>query len=327
VGNDAAMTPNPPSPPCSPLVSAELPLHILAARQGGIVTREQALASGLTPRRIRTMVQRGDWASPFRGLFHVEGPSTDGALPLLARLWAGHLRAGPQSVVGLGSAARVLGLQGLPEGLEAADLVLPPGRARRRAPGLHLHYWPLGAGELTRLGRLPLTDPVRTLADTLLHLPQGADRARGLALLDSALHRRLIAPADLPSVERAIRGRPGAAAMTRLLPLADGRAGSPLESHIRLLCLDADLPPDHLQYRIRDAGGRCRAIVDLAWTRGLARPLFVEADDDSSPDRRVQNQVERLTDARLLRYTWPDVQEAEGRRVTEELRATLHSCR
>jgi hypothetical protein len=325
VGNDAAMTPN------LPLVSAELPLHILAARQGGIVTGEQALASGLTPRRIRTLVQRGDWSTPFRGLFHAEGPSADGALPLLARVWAGHLRAGPHSVVGLGSAARLLGLQGLPEAgeqpePEPAELVLPPGRARRRAPGLNLHYWPLGAEEVTRLGRLPLTDPVRTLADTLLHLPPDGGRARGLSLLDSALHRRLIGPAELPSVERVIRGRPGAVVMTRLLPLADGRAASPLQSRLRLLCLDAGLPPDHLQYRVRDGGGRCRAIVGLAWTTGLARPLFVAADDDG-PDRRVQNQLERLTDARLLRYARSDLAEAGGRRVAEEIRATLRACR
>lgn len=315
----------------------ELPLRVLAARQGGIVTLEQALGSGLTPRRIRTLVEHGDWARPYRGLFHAEA-AAEGGLPLLARLWAAHLRAGPESVVGSGSAARALGIQGLPERMEAAELVLPPGRARRSAQGLRLHYWPLAAAESTRLGRLPLTTPARTLADTLLQLPgQGGSEhsMQGLSVLDSALRMRLVSPAELASVARTVRGRPGASAALRLLPLADGRSASPAASRIRMLCLDAGLPPDQLAHRVRDRAGRCRATVDLAWTEGLSRPLFVQVDglgpataaDEILRERRDRNRLERLTDARVLRYGWADTVAGAGGPMLQEIRETLGACR
>lgn len=306
---------------------AGLPLHILAARQGGIVTREQALAAGLTPRRIRTLVGRDHWQHPHRGLFHTGGPEPDGALPLLAALWAAHLRAGPRSVVGLDSAARALGVRGLPDRSGPVQLVLPAsGQARRPTAGLRLHYWPLRAEETTRLGRLPLTTPVRTLTDTLLHLPD-ADPALGLAILDSALHRRLLTPAELPALAAAAFGRPGAPALRRLLPLADGRAAGPLESRLRRLCLDAGLPPDHLAHPVGD--GR---VVALAWTRDLARPLFVDTETDGDSDigsgqRRGRcNEPALPTDAGVLRYTWSDVLDRGGRRVVEEIRTALGRC-
>ena len=50
------------------------------------------------------------------------------------------------------------------------------------------------------------------------------DRGTGLSLLDSALHNRQIAAADLPTVSELAAGRRGASTVRELVAYADGRA-------------------------------------------------------------------------------------------------------
>jgi very-short-patch-repair endonuclease len=57
----------------------------------------------------------------------------------------------------------------------------------------------------------------------------------------------------------------GSARARRVCALADGLAGSPQETRLRLLLHRSALPAPTAQYRVRDDGGRVVARVDFAW--------------------------------------------------------------
>ncbi|MFC1418299.1 type IV toxin-antitoxin system AbiEi family antitoxin domain-containing protein [Streptacidiphilus cavernicola] len=295
---------------------ARTALAALARRQGGVILRRQAQEAGLTREQVRTLVQRGRWQALHQGVYLTSGFDPGGPPPLLARLWAAHLRCGPTSVIGLGSAARVLRLAGLPPELPYVDLLIPRSRHPRPDLRLRLHVAALTPGEVVRLRGLPVTSPARTLADLLLRIPE--DQALGL--LDSALHQGVLT--DLGEVDRAVRYRPGADRARRLLPLADGRAESALESAARLDCIRGGVPPDDLQYRLLDARGRQLARADLCWRRGLRHPLLGDADDTPGPPRGPRPPPGGCS---RLRFSWADAQQPG--RVAARVRAALEQLR
>ena len=94
-------------PPGRPLVS----------RPGGVITRRQALATGLPATTVESWVQRGRWTRLARGIYATSGgpPSRE------ALLWAALLRAGPGAVLShqtaaeraeIGAALSILGAEG-----------------------------------------------------------------------------------------------------------------------------------------------------------------------------------------------------------------------
>jgi hypothetical protein len=97
-----------------------------------------------------------------------------------------------------------------------------------------------------------------------------------------------------------------------VLPWADERAQTPLETRVRLACIDGAVAPDELQYAVRDKRGRIVGFGDLAWLK-RARPLIGEADGrtpHSAPaallyDRRRSNEFV-LSYCDIVRFTWAD---------------------
>jgi very-short-patch-repair endonuclease len=130
-------------------------------------------------------------------------------------------------------------------------------------------------------------------------------------MLDALLHAQLIGADDIAAIGACLgRRRRGRACRSRLA-LADGRSESPLETRLRLLLHDAGIPPETLQFVVRDAVGYPLARIDLAWP---SRLLDVEADGagpHSDPealfrDRERQNELIGLGWT-VLRFTWADV--------------------
>jgi very-short-patch-repair endonuclease len=113
------------------------------------------------------------------------------------------------------------------------------------------------AGVLTPAALLAVTDQ-------MLHL--WTDRAELQVMLDAH-------PA----------GRGGARAR-RVLPEADPRAESPMESVLRWLLHEAGLPAPVLQLEVRNGEGSFLGRVDLAWPD---RKVIVEFDGDVHRDRKV----------------------------------------
>lgn len=150
------------------------------------------------------------------------------------------------------------------------------------------------------------TTALRTVADVILR----ADRYVAVSVLDSALNRELITTDELALIPALIRGRRGAVAARGYLGEADGRAQSPLETRVRLRCVDGRVRPDALQYVVRDDDGYLLGVGDLAWLRAR---IIGEADgkgphslpDAIFADRRRQNRIANAGWI-ILRFTWAD---------------------
>lgn len=279
-------------------------LRELAWQYDGVVTRERATSAGVSGQVWRRLVNAGKVHEIARGVGHVDADRC--VLSSRGLLRAGLAAYGERAVAVLHSAARMHGMRGVPH--EACAHVATPDTASRRGgPGIVAYRRRLRADETVTVDGLPVTTPVRTLADLVPRLSP----EEGLAVLDSALHLGLVEEADLAGIERASAGRPGAGRVRPLLAIADGRAESPLESRVRLDCVRGGVAPDELQHEVALPGGG-RARVDLAWLTGL-RPVFAEADGvdvHSRPDALFRDRARAnelaLVGALVLRFTWHD---------------------
>ena len=233
-------------------------------------------------------------------------PATDVTGTRRAAIRAAVLSLGPHAVAVYDTAADLHGLAGLRRD-ETIHVSVPGNLAKTRADDrVRVHQLSLPDAAICRANGIPVTTPLQTAA----HVICRAERFAAVSVLDSALNKGLLEPADLDAVLGLIGRRRGAVLARRYLAEADGRAGSPLETRMRLRCSDGGVPPDDLQHQVRDGSGDLLATVDAAWT--WAR-VAAEADGHvphSTPtalfeDRRRQN---RLVNAgwTVLRFTWID---------------------
>lgn len=283
------------------------PLIRIAARQDGMVTARQALDAGFSRDQIRQFCRAGRWTRLMPGCFLIDGRAGP-AFPRRARIRAAVTSLGVGAFAVLDTAAELHGIAGVRRNrtIHVSVPVNQPRPQRHSTATLLVHQFTVRPDELDDVAGIPATDPIRTLADVVLR----ADRYSAVSALDSALFQGLVRASDLSLIERSISGRRGAVASRRYLAEADGRAQSPLETRVRLRCVDGKVPPDDLQIEIRDSDGYLLGIGDLGW-----RTVRVIAEADgrgphSGPaavfaDRRRQN---RLVNAgwTVLRFTWED---------------------
>jgi hypothetical protein len=275
----------------------------IAAGQDGVVTARQCLAAGMRWNEINQRCRIGAWRGVYRGVYFVHG---DQPPPIRARIRAGLLTAGPAATSVLTSAAELHGLPYLPED-PAVHVSVPGVLNRADQPRLLVHQLTIDESHRTMVDGMWTTSVVRTVADLILRL----GRHDAVAMIDGALRLQRISTDDLLLVAGMIRGRRGARAARQRLAEADGRSGSPLETRIRLVCVDGGLVPEELQYVVMDHSGHVLAVGDLAWP---SRRLIVEADGrlvHATPealyhDRRRQNELV-ARGWTVLRFTWADL--------------------
>jgi hypothetical protein len=304
----------------------EIRLRAWAAAHDGVVSAADVRRFGFTPDDIRVRLRRGEWRSLLDGVYLVDADLYADGVPLPTRARAA-LLAHPDGVLGLRTAARLLGIEGAGSG-DTVELILPPERprvqpgARRRsaaprAPAgpaapeleLRLHWFAVAPGDVVSLHGLRVTAARRTVADILLSV----DRLTGLAVVDSALYRGVLRTEGLGEVEALMAGRRGVIAAREILALADGRAESPLESRVRLRAIDGGVPPDDVQHPVVDRWGTTVGVGDLMWRRRSGRLLIAEADGaapHSTPtavfrDRHRGNDL-TASQADTVRFTWAD---------------------
>ncbi|HET9519193.1 MAG TPA: DUF559 domain-containing protein, partial [Actinoplanes sp.] len=202
------------------------------------------------------------------------------------------------------SAAYLWGVDLLPR--DAPVTVVAPRSIRlRRDARIAARYTTLTRNDVTRLGGLAVTTPERTAFD----LGRQAPRADALVAVDALLHRGV----SLGALEQLAAERcrwPGAPLLRAVLLLAEPLSESPMETRLRLLIVDAGLPPPVAQHTVRDSTGRFVGRVDLAWP---ALRLAVEYEGDHHRERaQFQRDVARLNALRaagwtVLRFTADDV--------------------
>jgi hypothetical protein len=280
----------------------------IAASQDGVVAVGQCRAAGITDGQLKRLCRERRWLRLNRGVYFVDADSTEDP-PRAAVIRAALLSAGPRAVAVLGTAAELHGVAGMPSSAVHVSLPGPKARPRRYSEtDIGLHQLVLLPDQITTVNGMRVTTAVRTVADLMTRTA----RLVAVSVLDSSLHHRLLTADDLDDLRGLISGHRGAASAMRWVQDADPRAESPLETRVRLRAADANLPPDDLQYRVRDPHGQVVAIGDLAWLRPLGSVIGeadgVAAHDNPSAvfrDRARQNNIVAAGFA-VVRFTWRD---------------------
>lgn len=255
----------------------------------GAFSVAQALES-YSRHEIRTMVRSGKWARLHKGVLC----EATKAHCLLTRLAAAGLAVGRPVTACLASAAELHGF-----GVVTTDRlhVVDPGGHLSTRDRLVLHQLEVAPDETVLLAGLPTTSPARTA----IELARRLDRARGLAVLDAALRQAAVTPDDLHEQCERQAGRRGIRQARWLVPLADGRAESPMESTTRLICRMAGLPAPELQYPVRDEFGWPCRYLDLAWPE---RKVAVEYDGVEAHAGAVALRRDRARHNFLVEHGW-----------------------
>jgi hypothetical protein len=157
------------------------------------------------------------------------------------------------------------------------ELIAPNAR---RHPGLVVRNETLAADEISHVARLPVTTPARTAYDLARHLPRG----QAIARLDALMRAT---PFSFEDVLLLGKRHPRARGLRRLrmaLPYVDGGAASPKETWLRLLLIDAGLPPPTTQIPVID-GYRPVAFLDMGWEEFK---VAAEYDGDQHRSDRYQ---------------------------------------
>jgi len=164
----------------------------------------------------------------------------------------------PGAVVS-GRSAGVLWGAPLAETDDDVELSMPPGFRGGSIPGVRLRRRVLPDEDVVVRRGTRVTGRVRTALDLAALRP--IDEA--VVAVDAFLVATRTPVDDVRRAAAAVTGR-GRRYVRRVLERADGLAGSPQETRLRLLLGRSDLPAPVAQFRVRDAGGFV-ARVDFAW--------------------------------------------------------------
>lgn len=277
----------------------------LAERQLGLVTRSQLVADGAGPSTICRLVDSGHLVPLATGVFRLGGVPPAWEQDVLAAC----LAAGPLTVASHRTAAALhdLGVRAGPR----IDLLAHRWERTHRGPEVAVHEaLDLRAEDVTRIGPIPVTTPVRTVLDLASCL--GAEQLARVA--DEVVRRDPEAAVVLERrfVETRRRGKRGYARLAVVLQEVLGRplaTDSRFEDVMVALITARGLPMPVAQHPV--VLGRTEVHLDLAWPELL---LAVECDSLSHHrdvhafrwDRRRQNLLV-LAGWMVLRCSWDDV--------------------
>lgn len=217
-------------------------------QSGGFATTAELLTV-MTRQQLDVHVKNGRVTRVWHGVYAARPPTP------LERLAALDLFVGQEAVACMGTAAT---LHGFDTENTTAIHVLDPGVRMRPTIGLMVHQ--RTGARLQRVSGRLATAPAWTAVEVARQLR----RPRALATLDAALRSLQCNRADLDGAVAEQKGRRGIVAVRNLLPFADGRAESAMESEARLVMIDCELPLPELQYEIHGPDGDLYR-VDFAW--------------------------------------------------------------
>ena len=295
------------------------PNHIwkLVNEQHGVISREQLLRAGLSPKAIRHRLRTGRLHSIHRGVFAAGRPQITDEGRWLAAVLAG----GPGAALSFGSAASLWRIERENTGTE----ISVPRVRRVRIPGITIHrpshFHP---AEVCVCKNIAVTDPVRTLVDLAATVPaRRVERA-----VNEADRLDLVSPERLRASLLSEPATRGVTALREILDIETFRlTDSELEQRFLALVAKAGLP-------LPVTGARLNGFkVDFHWPE---LGLVVETDglryhrtaSQQARDRRRDHanakaglETLRFTN-RQIRYEAIEVEETL-RSVAERLRLAL----
>jgi very-short-patch-repair endonuclease len=231
--------------PVAPYRPAEL--------RGRVFRGSSVIAAG---RLTRGQLRSGAWQRLFRDVY----ACTSLELTHEVRAVAAARLLLPGAVVSGRSAAVLWGVEAA--GAERdVELTVPSGSSACSVPGVRVCRRDLDPAAVRLRARTRTTTPEATAVDV------GRERGaieESVAVVDALV---VAGRAELAAIRRAAASAvgPGCRRARRVADLADGRAGSPQETRLRLLIQSSRLPRPVAQHEVRDADGRFVARVDFAW--------------------------------------------------------------
>ncbi|HKZ12717.1 MAG TPA: type IV toxin-antitoxin system AbiEi family antitoxin domain-containing protein [Solirubrobacterales bacterium] len=293
----------------------------LAARQEGVLARNQVEALGITSRQVDGLVRDGRLLPVFHGVFAL-GRDAPGAR---ARMRAAAL-ACPGAVISHRSAAALLGI-----GKEAPVVVdlIPTVERGRRIAGIKPHRVPYpGRSESGYVHGIPVTSVARTIVD--LAGTYGEERLR--ETVELAATERLLDPKAIDAVLANGPKRRGAPCLRRIVdewrPVAEtakhATFRSLFEAKLLPLVAAAGLPLPRFNAPVRTAEQVLE--VDLLWEK---ERFVVEADSRKHHGIEVAFERDHLrareliaAGYRILGVTWREA-ETEAPAVFAVIRQEL----
>jgi hypothetical protein len=275
----------------------------LAARQHSVISREQTLALGMTPRQLYRRLDQGILAGVHQNVYRLVGAPQS---------WEQSVMAACLACGGIASHRSSAALW-LLRGVESppAEILVPPDR-QPRLDGVVVHRTKMWTpGQASRRGAIPVTKPALTLLQLGAVAPE---LVAGAA--EDALFKRLVTVRGLwKAIEMyGAQGRDGTAILRRLLMRRDPMQApteSSLEDAIVAVLRRYGLPEPVRQHEVRWSGHRKPLRLDAAYPHVL---VDVEGDggrwhsgvDDLRRDRERTNYLVSLGWV-VLRYGWHDV--------------------
>ncbi len=299
-------------------------IHHLVEQQHGHITRQQALAAGLTLSQVRVRLERGDWRALYPRVYRLCGVPGGWEADVAACL----LGAGPHAVVSHASAAQLLGLS-RSRRIARIELTVPYGARTKpgRIPALPLttavrvhRTRELARSDITRIKGFPITSTARTIVD----LAPRHRRHQIIALVDDAIGGRLVTRSQLYERAKELRlGRPHVQHIVDVTePGAEGSFRSWLERRASEVFTSHGIRGAEWNVPIAEGAVILDVLFREAW-------LPIEVDGPSFHElpaarRKDAARTNLLRPLRLhpLRYTYADIVE-EPHRVAYEIRQAL----
>ena len=229
---------------------------------GPLLLRDLA-AAGVTATRSGACTGAGSW--------HASRPACTSTRPIrgCARPEDRHQlqvavavpRIAADAVVSHQSAAVLHGLPAWNIPLTRVHATRPRRSGALRTGRLYLHTAPLEPDEVVTVDGVAVTAVARTLVDVARTV--GFEEA--VAVLDAALHRRLVTSAALIATLDRMAGWPGAPRARRAFEFADPRAMNVGESRSRVAMARFGVAPPVLQWEVVGPGGVVLGTAGFGW--------------------------------------------------------------
>src|SRR5262249_26490280 len=264
----------------------------------------EAVAAG---RLTRHELQR--WHQPiYRGVYGSKQSSPS----LHDRIYAAWLASGRHGVIAGVAASALHGAQWVDD-----DVPIELICKLRPQAGLVIRKDELADDEITRVAGIPVTTRVRTAFD----LGRNLKRDEAVVRLDSLMHSQIFSVEDVLLLAKRYEGARGLKRLRAALPLVDGGAGSPRESWLGLLYLDAGLPRPTTQVPIVEGRGRLVRMADMGWEEFMVVSEY-DGDLHRTNRRKYTSDIRSLRRARELGWIVDQViKEDRSTDIVERARA------
>jgi len=297
---------------------AELAVRALLRKQANLITRSQALASGLTTAALRHKLRpEGPWTAVLPGVYVLGS----GQLTAAQREVAAVLYGGQGCVVTGLAALRQHGID-VPIS-DVVDLLIPESMKRRSVEYVHIHRTRKMPKTFWRVGGIPYAPAARAVADAVWGK---ADARAVTALVAAAVQQRRCTVQELATELRAGPKQGSVALRSALAEVADG-IRSVTEADLRKLIKTSGLPEPMYNPSLF-VGGEFLARPDAWWPdAGVAVEVdsrewhFSPADWERTQVRHARMSTHGIL---VLHYT-PRRIRSDPAGVVQEIRKALEA--